>query len=198
RTPGSPPGVPRPGGCGPPGPGLAPASRLLFGAAPALPPAFLPRAPPAGPQAVASAPGAAGPAAAPGAEAGVPRPSAATPPAVGPQAGRPGPGGQEQALGPAHHRIRRTEKIYVVQPPEGGYHESWWEIAKTHLGDGRRYREIFELNKDRVQPDGSKLTIASLIRPGWILHMPRDAHGPGIRVMTLHEHAAAPGGDVRP
>ncbi|HEX3489059.1 MAG TPA: hypothetical protein VHU92_06935 [Streptosporangiaceae bacterium] len=85
-----------------------------------------------------------------------------------------------------------TEKIYVVKPPVGRYHESLWEIAENHLGDGRRYREIFELNKDRVQPDGSMLTMASLIRPGWVLHMPADAHGPGIEVMAEghHRHAA--------
>jgi len=74
----------------------------------------------------------------------------------------------------------RTEKIYVVKPPSGRFHESLWEIAENHLGDGRRYREIFELNEDRTQPDGSTLTIASLIRPGWVLRMPADAYGPGI------------------
>ena len=74
----------------------------------------------------------------------------------------------------------RTEKIYVVKPPVGRFHESLWEIAENHLGDGRRYQEIFELNKDLPQPDGSMLTIASLIRPGWVLRMPHDAHGPGI------------------
>src|SRR5262249_11934319 len=93
------------------------------------------------------------------------------------------------------HRVWRTGKIYVVQPPEGRYHESLWEIAQNHLGDGRRYREIFELNAGRLQPDGSRLTIASLIRPGWILRMPGDAHGPGIRVVTLHEQAHGPSGD---
>ncbi len=78
----------------------------------------------------------------------------------------------------------QAEKIYVVKPPVGRYHESLWEIAQKYLGDGRRYRDIFELNKDRVQPDGSRLTIASLIRPGWILQMPGDAHGAGIEVVT--------------
>jgi hypothetical protein len=78
-----------------------------------------------------------------------------------------------------------TEKIYVVQPPVGRFHESLWEIAENHLGDGRRYREIFELNKDKPQPDGSKLTFASLIRPGWILRMPHDAYGPGIEVVKV-------------
>jgi hypothetical protein len=90
---------------------------------------------------------------------------------------------------------RHTEKIYVVQPPVGRFHESLWEIAENHLGDGRRYREIFELNKDRLQPDGTKLTIASLIRPGWILRMPHDAYGPGIEVVKAkppHQHHSPP------
>ena len=74
-----------------------------------------------------------------------------------------------------------------MTPPQGRYHESLWEIAQQHLGDGRRYNEIFELNKDRVQPDGSKLTIASLIRPGWVLRMPGDAFGPGIQTVGQHQ-----------
>jgi hypothetical protein len=88
----------------------------------------------------------------------------------------------------------RAEKIYVVRPPAGRYHESLWEIAQNHLGDGRRYREIFELNSSRLQPDGSKLTIASLIRPGWVLRMPRDAFGPGIEVVTAQSASQAPAG----
>ncbi|PJM94090.1 bacterial transcriptional activator domain-containing protein [Streptomyces sp. CB01373] len=68
-------------------------------------------------------------------------------------------------------------KYYRIQPPEGRHHDSLWEIAQRHLGDGRRYKEIYALNKDRVQPDGSRLSEASLIRPGWIMEMPADAHG---------------------
>ncbi|MFJ2832736.1 BTAD domain-containing putative transcriptional regulator [Streptomyces sp. NPDC087263] len=68
-------------------------------------------------------------------------------------------------------------KYYRIQPPEGRHHDSMWEVAERHLGDGRRYKEIYELNKDRTQPDGSKLSEASLIRPGWILEMPADARG---------------------
>jgi hypothetical protein len=68
-------------------------------------------------------------------------------------------------------------KYYRIQPPEGRHHDSLWEIAQRHLGDGRRYKEIYELNKDRIQPDGSRLSEASLIRPGWIMEMPGDAHG---------------------
>jgi hypothetical protein len=85
---------------------------------------------------------------------------------------------------PQAHAAPNSDKMYLVKPPVGRFHESLWEIANNHLGDGRRYREIFELNKDRVQPDGSKLTIASLIRPGWTLLMPKDANGPGIQAVT--------------
>ncbi|MGY0069057.1 BTAD domain-containing putative transcriptional regulator [Streptomyces sp. QTS137] len=72
---------------------------------------------------------------------------------------------------------RDDTKFYRIQPPEGRHHDSLWEIAERHLGDGRRYKEIFALNKDRTQPDGSKLSEASLIRPGWIMEMPGDARG---------------------
>jgi hypothetical protein len=68
-------------------------------------------------------------------------------------------------------------KLYRVQPPHGRNYDSLWEIAERHLADGRRYKEIYALNKDRIQPDGQQLTDASLIRPGWILEMPADATG---------------------
>jgi hypothetical protein len=74
-------------------------------------------------------------------------------------------------------QAERDTKFYRIQPPEGRHHDSLWEIAERHLGDGRRYGEIYQLNKDRIQPDGSKLSQASLIRPGWIMEMPADAHG---------------------
>lgn len=66
---------------------------------------------------------------------------------------------------------------YRIQPPEGRHHDTLWGIAERHLGEGTRYKEIYQLNKDRRQPDGSRLTEASLVRPGWILQMPADAQG---------------------
>ena len=93
------------------------------------------------------------------------------------------------AASQAQH-AQQAQKLYVVTPPQGRYHESLWEIAQQHLGDGRRYKEIFDLNKDRLQPDGSKLTIASLIRPGWVLRMPGDAFGAGIQTVGQHQAQA--------
>ncbi|MFJ4920120.1 BTAD domain-containing putative transcriptional regulator [Streptomyces sp. NPDC088725] len=86
----------------------------------------------------------------------------------------------EQAVHTGHTAQGGDEagtKFYRIQPPEGRHHDSLWEISARHLGDGRRYKEVYELNKDRVQPDGTKLSEASLIRPGWIMEMPADAHG---------------------
>jgi hypothetical protein len=129
------------------------------------------------------------------APAGPPRPAGVAAPATA---------GMQQASArapaPAEQAVRPVEKIYVVKPPVGRYHESLWEIAENHLGDGRRYGEIFELNKDRVQPDGTRLTISSLIRPGWVLHLPRDAHGPGVETIAPasagHAGPAALGGSL--
>jgi len=97
----------------------------------------------------------------------------------------------EAAAGHSSHGPR-VQKIYIVKPPVGRFHESLWEIAENHLGNGLRYREIFAMNEGRLQPDGTRLTIASLIRPGWILRMPRDAYGPGIEIVSH-----TPGGSAR-
>jgi hypothetical protein len=100
-------------------------------------------------------------------------------------------GRQDQAsAGSGHDRVLRGQvvprdagedlvgcKVYVVQPPQGRHHESLWEIAERHLGDGRRYQEIYALNHGRAQPDGRSLHLARLIQPGWLLVMPEDAVG---------------------
>jgi hypothetical protein len=191
RNTGMPPRVPLAGGLQPTVHRLVTAALLSFSAATALSSAVAHQALPAaaahprGPARPGASPAAAARSASPAAG---PRTSPSDPP-PGHRVAQPG----HRVAEPGHLR-RRTEKIYVVQPPEGRYHESLWEIAQNHLGDGRRYREIFELNAGRVQPDGAKLTIARLIRPGWVLRMPRDAYGPGIEIVTLPERTAGTSG----
>lgn len=69
------------------------------------------------------------------------------------------------------------KKVVVVQPPDGHYHDNLWDIAEKHLGNGRRWHEIFDLNQERPQPDGGELVLGRLIQPGWVLIMPDDATG---------------------
>ncbi|NDU73345.1 hypothetical protein GWI34_11960, partial [Actinomadura sp. DSM 109109] len=97
------------------------------------------------------------------------------------------PAAENLAANPAEKSA--TTKIYRVHPPEGRHHESLWEIADKCLGEGRRYKEIYALNKGHIQPDGTRLTIASLIRPGWILEMPADAkHAQVIPTKDLQDY----------
>jgi hypothetical protein len=81
------------------------------------------------------------------------------------------------------------KKVYTVKAPVGHQHESLWEIAQRHLGDGRRYKEIFALNETAPQADGAMLHLARLIQPGWQLVMPEDAVG----VARLVAPPATPG-----
>ncbi len=50
--------------------------------------------------------------------------------------------------------------------------DSLWRLARIHLGSGDRWREIYDLNRDRVQPDGRSLRNPDLIQIGWVLELP--------------------------
>lgn len=53
--------------------------------------------------------------------------------------------------------------------------DSLWRIAERHLGSGVRWRELWELNRDRDFPDGRHFHNPNLIQPGWTLVCPPDA-----------------------
>lgn len=76
-------------------------------------------------------------------------------------------------------------KHYEVKPPHGRNHDTLWDISERLLGDPLRYKEIYELNKGRMQSDGRRLTDADLIQPGWQLRLPADAKGPGVRITPV-------------
>ncbi|MEV7177816.1 hypothetical protein [Kitasatospora sp. NPDC093679] len=83
--------------------------------------------------------------------------------------------------------------VYTVHASTGSHHETLWDIAERYLGDGKRFGEIFELNKDRVQPDGGRMTDAGLVRAGWQLRLPADAQNvPGTARPTGSAAQAGP------
>ncbi|BDA64991.1 LysM peptidoglycan-binding domain-containing protein [Actinomyces capricornis] len=84
------------------------------------------------------------------------------------------------------------QRVYVVQPPDGRYHDNLWDIAERNLGEGRGYQEIYDLNAGRLQPDGRSLELARLIQPGWLLVMPDSAESVERVVAVPVENPAPP------
>ncbi|PUB23580.1 hypothetical protein C8K30_111178 [Promicromonospora sp. AC04] len=81
---------------------------------------------------------------------------------------------------------------YVIATTPEGEPEFLYAIAERFLGDGERYREIFKMNKGRIQPDGGKLTDPESVTVGWVLKLPKDAKGEGL------QHGPLPGPSSSP
>ena len=56
-------------------------------------------------------------------------------------------------------------------------HDTLWGLAESHLNNPLRWREIYEVNRGALQPDGRRLEDPDLIIPGWTLQLPADAVG---------------------
>ncbi|MDX6295548.1 MAG: hypothetical protein QOH50_4623 [Kribbellaceae bacterium] len=76
-------------------------------------------------------------------------------------------------------------KYTEVKPPQGRNYDCLWDIAERYLGEGRRYKEIYDLNHNKLQPDGRRLTNPDLILPGWQVRLPADAKGPGVHTVKV-------------
>lgn len=55
--------------------------------------------------------------------------------------------------------------------------DSPWSIAESRLGDGMRWREIWDLNHTQPQADGSVWVEPQRLDVGWRLRLPSDARG---------------------
>lgn len=73
---------------------------------------------------------------------------------------------------------------YTVKP-----RDSLWKIAEEQLGDGFRWREVWELNRGVPQGDGRVLHDPDLVRPGWVFRLPSDAVLPAAPVAPVQPPA---------
>ena len=89
-------------------------------------------------------------------------------------------------------------KYYVVRASYNNRPETLREIAARLLGEEDRASAIFELNKDRIQPDGARLTDPDALRAGWLLALPWDAVGDGVEYGLLPEVTGPPPAPPRP
>ncbi|MGZ4736238.1 MAG: BTAD domain-containing putative transcriptional regulator [Acidimicrobiia bacterium] len=91
--------------------------------------------------------------------------------------------GNAAAVMPAPRPAAAIQPIAVVETPTPTQlpscvvvpRDTLWGLAETHLKNPLRWREIFELNRGALQPDGRRLEDPNLIIPGWTLHLPGDA-----------------------
>jgi nucleoid-associated protein YgaU/DNA-binding SARP family transcriptional activator len=108
------------------------------------------------------------------------QPSTGTPPKgttglaapTGPAAWAGPPG---HTTGPAPDRAGEDTPAHRLPTVRVGRYDSLWRIAERHLGDGRRWPEIYRLNTGRRQPGGHTLTDPDHVEEGWTLLLPPDA-----------------------
>lgn len=84
------------------------------------------------------------------------------------------------AVTPAQQVVAEAAPAADLPVHEVAPRDTLWGIAEGRLGDPFRWREIYDLNRERPQPDGDRLRQPDLIRPGWRLLLPQDAAGPAV------------------
>ncbi|RMB57040.1 LysM peptidoglycan-binding domain-containing protein [Tessaracoccus antarcticus] len=73
--------------------------------------------------------------------------------------------------------------------------DTLWRYAKTYLGDGTRWPEIYQANRGVPQTDGASLTHPDLILDGWHLTIPTGSPipTPPTATATMQEVIVGPG-----
>lgn len=63
---------------------------------------------------------------------------------------------------------------YVV-PHDGKGPDTYWDIAAVRCGGGEHWHQIWDLNRGRIQPDGSVMSDAGVLKAGWTILLPATA-----------------------
>lgn len=90
---------------------------------------------------------------------------------------------QEQPTGPDTAPTATPTPAKLAEPARDAVitvtnGDSAWSLAEQHLGDGMRWRELWEANRSVVQPDGRTWADPQIIRPGWELRLPTGTFTP--------------------
>ncbi len=93
------------------------------------------------------------------------------------------PGSARDRLGIAWLDAARAAGTSGQAGPQDRVHivvagDSLWDLARTYLGSGDRWHEIYDLNRSRPQPSGGTLTNPARIYPGWDLLIPAASQHP--------------------
>jgi hypothetical protein len=85
-------------------------------------------------------------------------------------------------------------KYFIVPHAANPDDITLFKIAEQALGDGRRFQEIFTLNRGRPRPDGTPFDDPAAIEPGQVLQLPDDARDPAVKYgpLPVAPPAAAP------
>jgi hypothetical protein len=80
--------------------------------------------------------------------------------------------------------VAQSAVPYYVVPGKPGDRsdKTLTDISSLTLGTPSRWTEILELNKNRIQPDGRKLTDPKNLSAGWVLVLPKDASSGEIQI----------------
>jgi hypothetical protein len=76
-------------------------------------------------------------------------------------------------------------KYFIVPHAANPDDITLFRIAEQALGDGRRFQEIFTLNRGRPRPDGTPFDDPAAIEPGQVLQLPDDARDPAVKYGPL-------------
>ncbi len=98
---------------------------------------------------------------------------------------------RETAGNPRRGAQSAAEVAVVVIGPHSP--RTLWDLAETQLGEGQRWREIWDLNAGRIQGDGQAMTHPGWLNAGWTVLIPSPTNlipSPAISVNALRAASA--------